>query len=121
MSDTNLALNGNNLTIASGGILATGLGGTAGAAAIVGNAGNSLNFGTAEGIISANNLVLNANISNSAGSPGLTIYGSGFLTLPNASTYTGNTWLDGGTLTVSYEPTIGTSTNPGALGAPPTR
>ena len=114
VSDTNLALGGTNLTIASGGILATGTGTNA----IVGNAGSSLNFGSAEGIISAANLVINANISNSAGAPGITAYGSGFLTLPNASTYTGNTWLDGGTLTVSYEPTVAPTTSPGALGLP---
>ena len=100
MSNTNLVLAGSNLTIASGGILATGTGTNLGTATIVGNAGSSLNFGAVEGIVSANNLVINANISNSAGSPGLTIYGAGFLTLPNASTYTGNTWLDTGTLTV---------------------
>ena len=102
---TDLALSGGTLQIASGGVLATG-GSTTD---IVGNAGSALDFGSAEGIISANNLVVNANIT---GTGGLTVYGGGTLTLANPNTYSGTTSLGAGTLSVYNNNSIGNGTSP---------
>ncbi|QIF00372.1 autotransporter-associated beta strand repeat-containing protein [Roseimicrobium sp. ORNL1] len=89
---------GQILTVASGGVMFStnngAIGGTSNASA------GTLNFGSAEGVVwsnDANNNTIGAVI---AGSNGLTKAGSGTLIISGANTYSGNTYVGGGTLQV---------------------
>jgi autotransporter-associated beta strand protein len=93
---------GQTLTITSGGVFFSNNGGTLGATGNV-RAG-TLNFGTAEGVVWANgtNTTPNTNTIGAVitGSNGMTKAGSGTLVLSGANTYTGSTYVGGGTLQV---------------------
>ncbi|RBP42460.1 putative secreted protein with PEP-CTERM sorting signal [Roseimicrobium gellanilyticum] len=93
---------GQTLTVTSGGVFFSNNGGTIGATGNV-RAG-TLNFGTAEGVVWANgtNTTPNTNTIGAVitGSNGMTKAGSGNLVLSGANTYTGNTYVGGGTLQV---------------------
>ena len=106
-----LVVNGGNLSITSGaltntsGMLLFAQNGT------ISGAG-TFTFGTAEGIVAVNSGV-NATISSplSAGATGLTVYGTGSLTLSGANSYAGTTAFGvGSTLIVGSNSALGTST-----------
>ncbi len=87
------ASGGNNftLTVASGGLVASS-GGTATLT------GGTLNFGTAEGVLTASTaLTINSSIT---GTGGLTASGAGTVTLNGTGVYTGSTVYDGGGINV---------------------
>lgn len=93
---------GQTLTVTSGGVFFTNNGGAIGTTGSV-RAG-TLNFGTAEGVVWANgtNTTPNTNTIGAVitGSNGMTKAGSGTLVLSGVNTYTGNTYVGGGTLQV---------------------
>src|SRR5262249_4145799 len=98
---TNLNLNGNNLTLGDG-VTAGLIFGSNGRAITNGGAAASLNLGAAEGVVyiaSGNTGTIGVNVS---GTGGLTEFGGGSLVLTNiTSLYSGDTTIDGGTLTVA--------------------
>jgi autotransporter-associated beta strand protein len=93
---------GQTLTVTSGGVYFSQNNGGIGTTGSV-RAG-TLNFGTAEGVVWANgtNSAPNVNTIGAviAGSNGMTKAGSGTLVISGANTYTGSTYVGGGTLQV---------------------
>jgi autotransporter-associated beta strand protein len=89
---------GQALTISSGGLFFSGNNATLGAPGNA-NAG-TVAFGSAEGVVWANGTNLNRIGASISGSAGLTKAGTGTLVLAGANTYTGLTYVGGGTLQV---------------------
>ena len=110
-----VTLSGDN-TITSGGILVN-TNATANTSAIIGGTLTSGN-GTDLIIHQENPVTVNAPLvinSNITGNIGLTMAGNGQLILGGANTYTGSTYIGGGTVTINSESLAG-----GSLGTPPT-
>ena len=100
--DASVALAGNTLRIASGGIISSGGSGSGVDHRRFGQP--ALDFGSNEALVSANNLLLNANIT---GAGGLTSFGAGTLTLLNSNSYTGTTALNAGTVAIGNNAVFG--------------
>lgn len=84
---------GNNLSRISGGTL-------------IGSAGGDLlilQYNTANG------LTISSTIADNAGATGLTIAGGGLVTLTGNNTYTGQTYLNGGTLSIASNSALGSA------------
>lgn len=96
-----------DLTISSGGILGTGTG------------ANTISGGTLKGSASGDLTVVQASsgaltissiIANNGGSSALTKSGTGSLVLTGANSYSGNTWLNNGSLDANSDGALGTGT-----------
>jgi len=94
----NVNLNGNTLTLGDG--TTAGLIFANGTAITNGGTAASLDFGTAEGVAylgSGNTGTISVDIT---GTGGLTKFGGGALVISNSALYSGDTWIEGGTLTL---------------------
>src|SRR5688500_16173710 len=102
-----LSLGGSTLTVKSGALLAAATA-TPGSSAV---RDGTLEFGSAEGIITTaggHDLAVAAVVN---GSNGLTKSGAGVLTLSGTNTYSGTTALNGGILAIESEANLGVLTN----------
>lgn len=98
---------GSTLTLGSGGLLSTGTGASAvSGGTLKGEAGKGLN------VIqnSSNPLSISSVIANNGGVSALTKSGSGSLVLTGANTFSGNVFLNAGTLSADSDAALGTGT-----------
>lgn len=116
-SGATLALGANNLALTSGGLLSAGTV----ASTISSTTGKLMGSASGDLVIhqyNTNGLTISTIIGNNGGATALTKTGPGTLTLTVANTYTGGTYVNGGTLSISaltQVNSLNTTLNGGAL------